>query len=36
MQPAIPTVSQHHDFRCAVSKFTSRVDQLVKGIQKSH
>jgi len=26
---AIPTVSQHYDFLCVVSKFTPRIDQLV-------
>jgi len=38
LQFAIPVVSQHYDFRRAVSKFTPRVDQLVesKQKQKSH
>jgi len=36
--PAIPIVSQHYNFQCAVSKFTPRINQLVerKPKQKSH
>jgi len=32
--PAIPIVSQHYNFQCAVSKFTSSINQLVEGKQK--
>jgi len=34
LQPAIPIVSQRYDFRCAISKFTPRIDELVEGKQK--
>jgi len=34
LYPAIPTASQHYNFRCAVSKFTPRIDQLVQSEQK--
>jgi len=31
---AISIVSQRYDFRCAVSKFTPNIGQLVEGKQK--
>jgi len=29
LHPAKPTASQHDNFRCAASKFTPRIGQLV-------
>jgi len=33
--PAVHIVSQGYDFRCAISKFAPRIDQLVEGKQKN-
>jgi len=34
LQPVILIVSQHYDFRCAVSKFMLCIDKLVESKQK--